>query len=117
LKSRKPVVSMVGAGTDRTMSGAHLRRARLFNVASGRALITAFDHGITLGPMPGSEAAVGALKCIVGVGPDGILIFPGNDESGAKGLGYSCNVWQADDPVPMCRLLSDVIHGAVAPFI
>jgi hypothetical protein len=84
LKSRKPVVWMVGAGTDRTMSGAHLRRARLFNVASGRALITAFDHGIALGPMPGSEAAFGALKCIVGVGPDGILIFPGMMNPGQR---------------------------------
>ena len=75
---------MVGAGTLRTKIGVHLRKARLFNVASGRAFITAFDHGITLGPMPGPEAAVEALKCIVGAGPDGILIFPGMMNPGQR---------------------------------
>jgi DhnA family fructose-bisphosphate aldolase class Ia len=52
LKLSEPAMRMVGEGALRTMSGAHLRRARLFNAASGRAFTTAFDHGITLGPKP-----------------------------------------------------------------
>ena len=39
------------------MGGVELRAARLFNKESGRAFITAFDHGSTVGPRAGSEAA------------------------------------------------------------
>lgn len=35
-------------------------------------------------------------------------------EEGAKDVVYGRNVWQAEDPVAMCRLLRDVIHGADA---
>ena len=31
-------------------------------------------------------------------------------ESGARGVVYGRNVWQADDPVAMCGFLRDVIH-------
>lgn len=31
--------------------------------------------------------------------------------SGARGVVYGRNVWQADDPAEMCRLLRGVIHG------
>ncbi|MFT4040346.1 MAG: hypothetical protein QM692_19355 [Thermomicrobiales bacterium] len=34
--------------------------------------------------------------------------------AGAKGAVYGRNVWQADDPVAMCRLLRGVIHGEPA---
>ena len=35
-------------------------------------------------------------------------------EAGAKGVVYGRNVWQADDPLLMCGVLRDVIHGASA---
>lgn len=59
------------------MSGADLRLARLFDRQSGRTFITAFDHGSTVGPRPGSEAALDVLAQIIDAGPDGILIAPG----------------------------------------
>ena len=34
--------------------------------------------------------------------------------AGARGAVYGRNVWQADDPVEMCRLLRGVIHGDAA---
>ncbi|MGI9252744.1 MAG: class I fructose-bisphosphate aldolase [Thermomicrobiales bacterium] len=70
------------------MSGASLRLNRLFNPESGRAFITAFDHGITLGPKPGSEAAMDVLASIVKAGPDGILISPGMMKQGGHLFGY-----------------------------
>ena len=47
--------------------------------------------------------------------PDAVLeATRGALDSGAKGVVYGRNVWQADDPVLMCGLLRDVIHGRVA---
>lgn len=70
------------------MDGASLRLNRLFDRESGRAFITAFDHGITLGPKPGSEDALGVLAKIVDAGPDGILISPGTMKVGAHLFGF-----------------------------
>ncbi len=59
------------------MNGADVRLGRLFDRQSGRSFITAFDHGITLGPKPGSERALDVLERIITGDPDGILISPG----------------------------------------
>ena len=48
------------------MGGVELRAARLFNKESGRAFITAFDHGSTVGPRAGSEAAVEVMTAVRG---------------------------------------------------
>jgi fructose-bisphosphate aldolase, class I len=59
------------------VSGADVRLGRLFDRDSGRSFIAAFDHGLTLGPKPGSEDALAVLERIISGGPDGILISPG----------------------------------------
>lgn len=64
------------------MNGAEVRLGRLFDKASGRSFITAFDHGITLGPKPGSEDALAVLGRIIEGDPDGILISPGMMKQG-----------------------------------
>jgi DhnA family fructose-bisphosphate aldolase class Ia len=33
-------------------------------------------------------------------------------DSGAKGVIYGRNVWQADDPIAISRQLREVIHGS-----
>ncbi|MBA3416137.1 MAG: fructose-bisphosphate aldolase, partial [Chloroflexia bacterium] len=52
------------------MNGADVRLGRLFDRQSGRSFITAFDHGITLGPKPGSERALDVLERIITGDPD-----------------------------------------------
>lgn len=64
------------------MSGADVRLGRLFDRQSGRSFITAFDHGITLGPKPGSERALDVLERIISGNPDGILVSPGMMKQG-----------------------------------
>ncbi len=66
------------------MNGADVRLGRLFDRQSGRSFITAFDHGITLGPKPGSERALDVLERIVAGDPDGILISPGMMKQGGQ---------------------------------
>jgi fructose-bisphosphate aldolase, class I len=63
-------------------NGSEVRLGRLFDKASGRAFIAAFDHGLTLGPKPGSEDALAVLARIISGGPDGILISPGIMKAG-----------------------------------
>lgn len=59
------------------MTGADIRLGRLFDRDSGRSFIAAFDHGLTLGPKPGSEDALAVLAKIIAGDPDGILVSPG----------------------------------------
>jgi DhnA family fructose-bisphosphate aldolase class Ia len=70
------------------MSGAALRLARLFDRGSGHTFITAFDHGSTLGPRAGSEAALDVLARIIDAEPDGILIAPGIMKLAAPLFGF-----------------------------
>lgn len=59
------------------MSGTELRLGRLFDRESGRAFITAYDHGTTM-KMPFEEGgAVATVEGIVAGGPEGVLISPG----------------------------------------
>jgi DhnA family fructose-bisphosphate aldolase class Ia len=59
------------------VNGAEIRLGQLFDRESGRSFIAAFDHGVTLGPKPGSENVLENLQRIVDGNPDGILISPG----------------------------------------
>src|SRR5262245_42422413 len=60
-----------------SVSGAAVRLGQLFDRESGRSFIAAFDHGVTLGPKPGSEDVLGVLQQIIDGNPDGILVSPG----------------------------------------
>ena len=62
---------------DTHVNGAEIRLGQLFDRESGRSFIAAFDHGLTLGPKPGSENVVENLQRIIDGNPDGILISPG----------------------------------------
>jgi fructose-bisphosphate aldolase, class I len=70
------------------LGGAQVRLGRLFARDSGRSFIAAFDHGITLGPKPGSEAALAKLGQIIEGNPDGILISPGMMKQGGHLFGF-----------------------------
>ncbi len=60
------------------MSGAQLRLGRLFDRASGRSFIAAFDHGVTIGAPAGGEDALGVVGRIVDeCRPDAVLLGPG----------------------------------------
>ena len=64
-------------GDSTIVNGAEVRLGQLFDANSGRSFIAAFDHGVTLGPKPGSERALDVLARIISGNPDGILISPG----------------------------------------
>ena len=70
------------------MGGASVRLGRLFDRDSERSFIAAFDHGITLGPKPGSEDALAKLGQIIEGNPDGILISPGLMKQGGYLFGF-----------------------------
>jgi len=79
------------------VSGAEVRLGQLFDRESGRSFIAAFDHGVTLGPKPGSEDALGVLQKIIDGGPDGILVSPGVMKLGGALFGFH------GGPVPIVR--------------
>ncbi len=79
------------------MSGAEVRLGQLFDRESGRSFIAAFDHGVTLGPKPGSEDALGVLQKIIDGGPNGILVSPGVMKLGGSLFGFH------GGPVPIVR--------------
>ena len=79
------------------MSGAATRLGQLFDRESGRSFIAAFDHGLTLGPKPGSERALDILAQIVAGNPDGILISPGMMKLGGHLFAFH------GGPVPIVR--------------
>jgi DhnA family fructose-bisphosphate aldolase class Ia len=50
---------------------------RLFNKESGRSLVTALDHAVTLGAAPGNIDALQTLETCIAGNPDAILLGPG----------------------------------------
>ena len=86
------------------VNGADIRLGQLFDRESGRSFIAAFDHGVTLGPKPGSENVLEDLQRIIDGNPDGILISPG-----AMKIGGGCSP-SMDRPVPIVR--ADWIYNA-----
>ena len=79
------------------MNGAEVRFGQLFDRESGRSFIAAFDHGLTLGPKPGSESVLESLARIVTGNPDGILISPGTMKVGGHLFAFH------SAPVPIVR--------------
>lgn len=59
------------------MSGAGLRLGRIFDRGSGRAFITAYDHGLTMKMPPEPGGARQTVENIVAGEPDGVLLSPG----------------------------------------
>jgi fructose-bisphosphate aldolase, class I len=84
-------------GDVNSVSGAEVRLGQLFDRESGRSFIAAFDHGVTLGPKPGSEDALAVLKQIIDGGPDGILVSPGVMKLGGSLFAFH------GGPVPIVR--------------
>lgn len=79
------------------MNGALVRLGQLFDRESGRSFIAAFDHGVTLGPKPGSERALDVLARIIAGHPDGILVSPGMMKLGGRLFAFH------GAPVPIVR--------------
>jgi class I fructose-bisphosphate aldolase len=89
---------IAGANGDaRIVSGASIRLGQLFDRESGRSFIAAFDHGVTLGPKPGSERALEVLAQVIAGQPDGILISPGMMKIGGEQFAFR------GAPVPIVR--------------
>jgi fructose-bisphosphate aldolase, class I len=86
------------------VNGAEIRLGQLFDPESGRSFIAAFDHGLTLGPKPGSENVLDGLQRIIAGGPDGILISPGTMKLGGHLFAFH------GAPVPIVR--ADWIYNA-----
>ena len=100
---------MARAPGDATIvNGAEIRLGQLFDRGSGRSFIAAFDHGVTLGPKPGSEDVVAGLERIIAGGPDGILISPGTMKVGGHLFAYH------GAPVPIVRA-DWIYNGEVFP--
>jgi DhnA family fructose-bisphosphate aldolase class Ia len=91
-------------GVTQIVNGAEIRLGQLFDRESGRSFIAAFDHGLTLGPKPGSENVLDGLQRIVEGNPDGVLISPGTMKIGAHLFAFR------GSPVPIVR--ADWIYNA-----
>lgn len=60
--------------------GHTLREAFLWNPASGRTIVVAVDHGLFMGPIPGTQDLPGLLRQLVQGGADAIQLTPGQAE-------------------------------------
>ncbi len=74
---RMLVTGREGEGKGQGLVGSEIRLGRLFDRGSGRAFVTAFDHGLALRVPPEPGTALEVVEKIVGGGPDGVLISPG----------------------------------------
>jgi DhnA family fructose-bisphosphate aldolase class Ia len=79
------------------VNGAEIRLGRLFDRQSGRTFITAFDHGVTVGPKPGSENVLATLETIIAGCPDGVLVSPGTMKVGGHLFAFR------GAPIPIVR--------------
>jgi DhnA family fructose-bisphosphate aldolase class Ia len=64
-------------------SGQALREAYLWNPASRRTVVVAVDHGLFMGPIPGTQDLPGLLRQLVDGGADAIQLTPGQAERNA----------------------------------
>ncbi|MBW3633894.1 MAG: hypothetical protein KY456_12795, partial [Chloroflexi bacterium] len=105
-----PLAARCGGGDPRAtgdvsiVNGAEIRLGQLFDPESGRSFIAAFDHGLTLGPKPGSENVQDGLRRIIAGAPDGILVSPGTMKIGGHLFAFH------RAPVPIVR--ADWIYNA-----
>jgi DhnA family fructose-bisphosphate aldolase class Ia len=90
------------------VNGAEIRLGQLFDRETGRSFIAAFDHGVTLGPKPGSERVLDGLERIVAGNPDGVLISPGTMKIGGHLFAFHVS------PVPIVRA-DWIYNGEVFP--
>ncbi|MBK7930039.1 MAG: fructose-bisphosphate aldolase, partial [Bryobacterales bacterium] len=57
--------------------GKAIRLNRLLKGRAHKALVVAFDHGGTLGPIPGTLDPQSQIRRFVEAGVDGVLLNPG----------------------------------------
>jgi fructose-bisphosphate aldolase, class I len=58
-------------------TGKQIRLSRLFSNSDTRAVVLAFDHGLQLGPVPGTVDLRAGVSLAVEAGFDGIILSPG----------------------------------------
>ena len=58
-------------------AGKQIRLSRLFSIRDGRAVVFAFDHGMQVGPVPGTVDLRAGVALAVEAGFDGIILSPG----------------------------------------
>lgn len=58
-------------------TGKARRLARMFNARSGRMLCLAFDHGMQVGPVPGTEDPARVLDAAAEAAVDAVILNPG----------------------------------------
>jgi len=81
------------------------RLQRIFQ-SDGNAIITAFDHGINSGPMPGIKHLDEALKTVIDAGTDSVLVNIGMAKKYESLLGRVGVITRMDFPC------TDYIHGS-----
>jgi fructose-bisphosphate aldolase, class I len=60
-----------------TAAGVELRKHRVLNAQTGKAVIVAIDHGLFIGPLPGVERAADCIDRLLPGHPDAIQMTPG----------------------------------------
>lgn len=68
-------------------AGKQIRLSRLFCNPDARAVVFAFDHGLQLGPVPGTVDLRAGIALAIEAGFDGILLSPGALSRAADMLG------------------------------
>jgi DhnA family fructose-bisphosphate aldolase class Ia len=92
-------------------SGHGLREAYLWHPASARTIVVAVDHGLFMGPIPGTRDLRGLLAQLAAGGADAIQLTPGQAEQhaatfygrGAPALVVrldACNIWRKGELTP-----------------
>lgn len=81
------------------------RLAQIFQ-ADGNAVITAFDHGVNSGPIPGITHLDQALKTVIDAGTDAVLMNIGMAKKYEALLGRTGVIIRCDFPC------TDYVHGA-----
>ena len=92
-------------------SGQALRASFLWNPASGRAIVVAVDHGLFMGPIPGTQDLPGLVRRLRQGGADAIQLTPGQAEHNAAAFSGrqapalvvrldSTNLWRQGDLKP-----------------
>lgn len=60
-----------------SQAGKLIRLNRILPGGGRKALVVAFDHGFTVGPIPGTENPLAKARTFVNAGVDGVLVSPG----------------------------------------
>jgi len=57
--------------------GKEIRKSRILNPATGKAIVVAMDHGLFMGPVKGLERVAEAVKGVAEGQPDALQVNPG----------------------------------------